>query len=178
MLKAEVAVAISNNSTSVSLERARSANIPAVHLSGKTHPLEEDLDQMILTTLQSREVDLVLTLGYMKKLGSLTLEHFTGRVINIHPSMLPKYGGKGMHGLNIHRAVLDAKDSETGITIHHVDRGYDTGEIISQLKIDVESVDTPETLAARVLIHEHKFLIQTLEEIICSQQKTVSQQSL
>jgi len=177
-LQAEIAVAISNNSRSVSLERARSASIPAIHLSGKTHPQNGDLDQMILTTLQSHQVDLVVTVGYMKKLGSKTLEYFQGRVINIHPSLLPKYGGLGMHGLNIHKAVLDAEDSETGITIHHVDTGYDTGEIISQLRVTVEPSDTPETLATRILIHEHEFLIQTLEEIICSQQKTIPQQRI
>ena len=172
ILNAEVVIAISNNSTSVSLKRARAANIPAVHLSSRTHPEDNDLDQMILTTLQSGEVDLVITVGYMKKLGPKTLQHYRGRIVNIHPSLLPKYGGPGMHGLNIHNAVLEAGDSETGITIHHVDGGYDTGEIISQIKVAVKPEDTPETLAARVLTHEHKFLIQTLKEIICSQQQT------
>ena len=145
-LKAEVVVAISNNSNSISLERARAASIPTAHLSSKTHPEDAALDQMILSTLQSHNVDLVVTAGYMKKLGSNTLQHFSGRVVNIHPSLLPKYGGKGMHGLNIHKAVLQAADSETGITIHQVDDGYDTGKIISQIKIAVESGDTPEKI--------------------------------
>lgn len=170
-LNAEVVVAISNNSASVSLERARAANIPAIHLSRMTHADDSELDQMILSTLDSHKVDLVVTVGYMKKLGAKTLRRFKGRVVNIHPSLLPKYGGKGMHGLHIHKAVLDAADSETGITVHYVDDGYDTGEIISQMKVDVEATDTPETLAARVLAHEHKFLIHTLEEIICSDQR-------
>ena len=171
-LDAEVVVAISNNSASISLERAKAANIPAIHLSRKTHPDNNDLDQMILWALESHKVDLVVTVGYMKKLGSKTLQRFKGKVINIHPSLLPKHGGQGMYGLNVHKAVLDAEDSETGITVHYVDDDYDTGKVISQMKLDVEATDTPETLAARVLVHEHKFLIKTLKEIICSHQKT------
>jgi phosphoribosylglycinamide formyltransferase 1 len=171
-LNAEVVVAISNNSASISLERARAVNIPAIHLSRMTHPDDSDLDQMILSALASRKVDLVVTAGYMKKLGPKTLQNFRGKVINIHPSLLPKHGGLGMHGLNVHKAVLDAAESETGITVHYVDDGYDTGEIISQMKVGVEASDTPETLAARVLVHEHKFLIKTLKEIICSHQQT------
>jgi phosphoribosylglycinamide formyltransferase-1 len=172
-LRAEVAVAISNNSNSISLDRARAAKIPTVHLSSKTHPEDSILDQMILSTLQSHDVDLVITVGYMKKLGSKTLRHFSGSVINIHPSLLPKYGGRGMYGMAIHKAVLAAADSETGITIHHVDDGYDTGDIISQIRIAVKPGDTPEVLAARVLTQEHKFLIQTLKEVICNHQKTI-----
>jgi phosphoribosylglycinamide formyltransferase-1 len=173
VLDAEVVVAISNNSASIALERARAANIPAVHLSSKTHPDVNDLDQMILSTLASHKVDLVVTVGYMRKLGTKTLQCFRGKVINIHPSLLPKYGGQGMHGMNIHKTVLETADSETGITVHYVDDGYDTGKIISQMKVRVDLDDTPETLAARVLVHEHKFLIKTLKEIICSHQPTI-----
>ena len=173
VLDAEVVVAISNNSASIALERARAAIIPAIHLSSKTHPDDNDLDQMILSALTSHKVDLVVTVGYMKKLGTKTLQCFQGKVINIHPSLLPKHGGQGMHGMNIHKTVLEAAESETGITVHYVDDGYDTGKIISQMKVRVDLDDTPETLAARVLVHEHKFLIKTLKEIICSHQPTI-----
>jgi phosphoribosylglycinamide formyltransferase-1 len=173
VLDAEVVVAISNNSASIALQRARAANIPAIHLSSKTHPDDNDLDQMILSALTSHKVDLVVTVGYMRKLGTKTLQCFRGKVINIHPSLLPKYGGQGMHGMNIHKTVLETADSETGITVHYVDDSYDTGEIISQMKVGVDLNDTPETLAARVLSHEHKFLITTLKEIICSHQPTI-----
>ena len=170
-LHAEVVVAISNNSNSVALERARDVNIPTVHLSSHTHPQKDDLDETILKTLESHQVDLVVTAGYMKKLGAKTLQYFRGRIVNVHPSLLPRYGGQGMYGLNVHKAVLDSSDKETGITIHYLDGGYDTGEIISQTRVNVEPGDTPETLAGRVLAQEHKFLVDTLKEIICSNQQ-------
>jgi phosphoribosylglycinamide formyltransferase-1 len=163
VINATVALAISNNSKSHGLVRARSENIPALHLSSKTHP--QTLDDAILSALEDHDIDLVVTAGYMKKLGPKTLKRYRGKIINIHPALLPKYGGTGMYGLNVHKAVLASRDKETGITVHYVDGSYDTGEIISQTTVKVISGDTPETLAARVIIEEHKLLVHTLKSI-------------
>lgn len=164
-LEAEIAVAISNNSQSGALARARSANIPTIHLSSRTHPQAEALDTALLSALIDHQVDLVVMLGYMKKLGPRILQHFQGRIINIHPSLLPKYGGHGMFGLNVHKAVLESTDTETGVTVHYVDAHYDTGQMITQVRIQVMPDDSPESLAARVLPQEHKLLVNTLKQL-------------
>jgi len=166
VLRARPVVAISNNSKARALERARQAGIPTAHLSSATHPDPNDLDQSILDMLTRFEVDLVVTAGYMKKLGPLTLAAYAGRIVNVHPSLLPRHGGPGMYGLNVHKAVLAAGDAETGITIHFVDADYDAGPVIAQTRVPVHANDTPEALAARVLAEEHRFLIRTLEKVI------------
>lgn len=163
-LNAEVAVVISNNSKSMALQRANNQLLPAFHFSSKTNP--NDLDEAILTTLLEHEVDIIFLAGYLKKLGGPILQAFKSRVFNIHPSLLPKYGGKGMYGINVHQAVIAAGDAETGITIHRVDDEYDTGAILAQKKVPVMTNDTAEILAARVLAEEHKFIVEFLTEVI------------
>ncbi len=164
-INAKPTVVISNNSQSGGLERAGQAGIPTRHLSSKTHPAPDALDRAITTALEQHQVNLVVTAGYMKKLGPITLQAFRGKIINIHPSLLPKHGGKSMYGLKVHQAVLDAQERETGITVHHVDGDYDTGQIISQTTLPVFTSDTAESLAARVIIKEHEILIDTLKGI-------------
>ncbi len=165
-LAAQPSVAISNNSNAPALARARRAGVAAVHLSSATHPEPELLDIAIRDTLQAHNVDLVVTAGYMKKLGDHTLTAYRGRIVNVHPSLLPSHGGQGMYGMNVHRAVIASGDSMTGITIHHVDADYDTGAVIRQLSIPVLATDSAESLAARVLELEHDFLISTLAELL------------
>ncbi|MEJ2664477.1 MAG: phosphoribosylglycinamide formyltransferase [Spirochaetia bacterium] len=164
--KAKVTVIISNNSNAGVLERARKENIPWYHLSLKTHPDPNALDEIILETLIQHNVELVLLAGYMKKLGTKTLTHFKNRIINIHPALLPAYGGAGMYGLNVHKEIIKNKEKETGITIHMVNEEYDDGRIINQMRIPVKPEDTPENLQKRVLDHEHLFLVDTLNTII------------
>ncbi len=166
ILDAKITVAISNNSNALALGRAKEAGIPAFHLSGNTHPGPNELDSAILETLTSHDVDLVVLVGYLKKLGTRTLAHFDHRIVNIHPALLPSYGGKGMFGTKIHQAVLDNKESETGITMHYVDGEYDTGDIIAQVRVPVSQSDTVSTLENKILQHEHQFLIATLNQLI------------
>ncbi len=166
ILNAKITVAISNNSNALALGRAKEAGIPAFHLSGNTHPDPNELDSSILKTLTSHDVDLVVLVGYLKKLGTRTLAHFDHRIVNIHPALLPSYGGKGMFGTKIHQAVLDNKESETGITMHYVDGEYDTGDIIAQVRVPVSQSDTVSTLENKILQHEHQFLIATLNQLI------------
>lgn len=167
-LKAKVCVVISNNSRAKVLQRAKLAQIPHYHLSAKTQP-KTLLDHEICNTLVKHKVELVILAGYMKKLGLRTIDEFKGKIINIHPALLPKFGGKGMYGENVHKAVLAAGEKETGITIHLVDKDYDTGTILAQCKVPISKNDTVESLTQRVLQREHSFLVETLAKIIASQ---------
>ena len=165
-LDAKPGVVISNNSDSEALVSARREAIPAYHLSSKTHPEPDSLDRAILSVLQQHHTSLVILAGYMKKLGDKTLSAYQGRVINIHPALLPKYGGAGMYGIHVHEAVIAAGDRETGVTIHLVDRDYDHGDILAQCRLPILEGDTAATLAARVLVREHSFLVETLKRIV------------
>ena len=164
-LDAEPRVIISNNSDAMVLDRAMAARVPAFHLSSHVHPDPARLDEVILATLEKHEVNLVILAGYMKKLGPGTLARYRGRVLNVHPALLPKYGGRGMYGARVHEAVLAAGDSESGATVHLVDEEYDRGPILAQRKIAVLMGDTPERLAARVLEVEHQLYVDTLQRI-------------
>ncbi len=165
-LHANSAVIISNNSSSSALSRARQEGIPCYHLSGNTHPDHKDLDQAILNVLLAHQADIIVLAGFMKKLGPMTLKRFSGSVLNIHPALLPKFGGKGMYGMHVHKAVIAAGKTETGVTIHAVDQNYDTGPIIAQTPVPVLPGDTPESLADRVLKQEHMLFVETLQKIV------------
>jgi phosphoribosylglycinamide formyltransferase 1 len=165
-LDAKPCLVISNNSESEALARARREGIAAYHLSSKTHPDPAELDDAILSALNLYHADLVILAGYMKRLGKKTLSAYRGRVINIHPALLPKYGGEGMYGVHVHAAVIEAGDWETGVTIHLVDQEYDHGNILAQCRLPVIKGDTELTLAERVLEREHSFLVETLKRII------------
>jgi len=164
-LQAEPRVVISNNSDSGALERARREKIPAWHLSSVSHRDPVGLDRAICNVLQRYDVDLVCLVGYMKQLGQGTLRAFRGRVLNIHPALLPKFGGKGFYGQAVHEAVLAAGETESGPTVHLVDEEYDQGPILAQRRVEVRADDTPDTLAARVLEQEHLLYPDTLQQI-------------
>ncbi len=164
-LPATVAVVVSNNSGSGALRRARAAGVDAVQLSSVTHPDPADLDAAILATLRDAGVEVVLLAGYMKKLGPQVLAAYRGRILNTHPALLPKFGGQGMYGNNVHAAVLAAGERETGVSIHLVDAEYDTGAVVAQCRVPVEPGDSVSDLAARVQASEREFLIETLRRI-------------
>jgi phosphoribosylglycinamide formyltransferase-1 len=165
-LAATPAVVISNNADAEALARARRHGIPHAHLSGAAHPDAARLDAAIRDTLAAHGVELVLLLGYLRKLGPLTLGRYERRVLNVHPALLPRFGGQGMYGLRVHEAVLAAGERETGVTIHLVDGEYDRGRIVAQCRVPVLPGDTVDTLAARVLAREHAFLVETLEGVL------------
>ena len=165
-INASVCAVISNNSGSFALQRARDNGIPAYHFSQQTIKSPEVLESTILDTLVENKTQIIFLAGYLKKLGSTILKAYKNHIFNIHPSLLPKYGGKGMYGTNVHTAVLAAGETETGITIHRVSDEYDTGEIVAQRTVPVLKGDTPEILAARVLEQEHIFIVETLAKII------------
>lgn len=163
-LDAKPSVVISNNSDSMALQRAKNEGIPHYHISSVTHPGPLE-DEEILRVLQRHGVDTVILAGYMKKLGPATLQAYRGRILNIHPALLPKFGGKGMYGKRVHEAVLASGDKVTGVTIHIVDEHYDAGPIIAQCQVPVLPGDTADSLAERVLRHEHVLYAETLQKI-------------
>lgn len=165
-IPAEVVVVIGNNAGAMAATRARDAGIPFHHLSGKTHPEFAELDTEIASVLSDAGVDLVMLAGYMKKVGPRTIARFPNRIVNIHPALLPKFGGVGMFGARVHQAVLDAGEEVTGVTVHLVDQEYDRGPIVAQCEVKVQEGDDVETLAARVLEREHAFYVETLGRIV------------
>jgi phosphoribosylglycinamide formyltransferase 1 len=164
IIAAYVALVISNNAESGALRRARAAGVDTLHLSSRTHPDPVALDRAICSALESHGADVALLAGYMKMLGPVTLERFAGRVLNTHPALLPKFGGRGMYGAHVHRAVLAAGERSSGASIHLVDASYDTGAVIAQVTVPVERGDSVETLAARVQQGERALLVSVLAD--------------
>lgn len=164
-LEMNPALIISNNSGSKALERAKNENIPFCHLSSATHPDPEELDRAMKNVLAEYDITLIILAGYMKKIGPQVLSAWNGRILNIHPALLPDYGGQGMYGLNVHKAVIANHEEFTGITVHLVDGKYDHGRILNQIKIPVPPGCTAEELQQTVLKQEHIFFTETLKKI-------------
>lgn len=164
-LNAEIKAVISNNSDSMALQRARNENIPAYHISEKQFINEHFYTDAILNILHQQQIYIIVLAGYMKKLNSKIIKEYKGKILNIHPALLPKFGGKGMYGLNVHKAVIADGETKSGCTVHIIDEEYDKGRILSQFEVPVLTNDTPELLATRVLEQEHKLYPSTLQRI-------------
>jgi phosphoribosylglycinamide formyltransferase-1 len=160
-----IAVVVSNNSDSGALRRARQAGVMAVHLSSKTHEDPAALDAEIRRVLVSADVDVVFLAGYMKKLGPRVLRAFEGRILNTHPALLPRFGGPGMYGDRVFEAVLEAGETESGISIHLVDAEYDSGAVVRQCSVPVLPGDSLDDLKARVRAREKDFVVETFGQI-------------
>jgi phosphoribosylglycinamide formyltransferase-1 len=146
------------------LERARLAGIPAfIRAPDKGLPKPErrrELSDRILRTAREYEADLIILAGFLSILEGRIIEAYAGRILNLHPSLLPKFGGAGMYGERVHRAVLDAGETESGCTVHLVDAGTDTGPVLLQRPVPVLPGDTPETLAERIHREEHIAIVE------------------
>jgi len=162
---------ISNNADSPALEFARGCGIPTRHISATSAGSEAAADRAICDALTSAAAGWIVLSGYLRKLGPLTLRQFERRILNIHPALLPKFGGKGMFGRHIHEAVLAANERSSGITIHHVDGEYDRGAIIAQREIAVLPGDTVDTLQQRIMAAEPPFFVETLQAIAAGRLK-------
>ena len=149
---AEVALVLSNRATAGGLERARAVGIPAEVFDDPADPTEW------ITRCGRRDVDLIVLAGYLKLVPAQVVSRYRGRMLNIHPALLPLHGGPGMYGRRVHQAVLDSGARETGATVHLVDEAYDRGAVLAQSRVPVLTGDTPETVAARVLAAEHALL--------------------
>ncbi|MFB3104226.1 MAG: phosphoribosylglycinamide formyltransferase, partial [Pseudomonadales bacterium] len=132
-IAASVTLVVSNNSDAPALKRAKKHGIETLHLSARTHGNADELDEALTAALGEAKADWILLAGYMKKLGPQTLGAYRNRILNTHPSLLPKYGGQGLFGRNVHQAVLDAGETESGATVHLVAEEYDSGPILSQV---------------------------------------------
>lgn len=165
-LKAEPGILITNNADSNIHIWCKAAQFPVYHVSSHTHPEPKDEDIAIRDLLQEAGTDIVVCSGYMKIIGLETLAAFENRILNIHPALLPLYGGVGMYGDNVHAAVLAAGDAESGATVHIVTEDYDEGPIIGQSQVDVLPDDTVETLRQRVQETEAELYIESLKRFI------------
>lgn len=158
-LKSKIVCVISNKEDAYGLERARQHKIEGIYID----PKQEAYDHRLLTLLQEKEIDLIVLAGYLKIISPSMIKAFPGQIINIHPSLLPKYGGQGYYGIHVHKAVIAAGEKYSGATVHQVDDGIDTGHTILQKSIPVLAEDTPETLQQRILEEvEHKILVEAI----------------
>jgi len=165
-IKGEVTLLICNNKKSQAIARAKNLGIQFFHISESVEPNKQKRDKEISSLLSEHNCELAVLAGYMKKLSSAVIDSFNGEIINIHPSLLPKYGGKGMHGLAVHAEVLRNKEYLSGVTVHRVNSEYDKGEILSQQTISICENETPESLADKARPVEHHLIVQTIKEII------------
>jgi phosphoribosylglycinamide formyltransferase-1 len=159
-----VCLVISNNSDAGILSVARSAGIPALHLSQKQYPAEDAFADAMLGALRSHAADLIVLAGYMKRVPPRIVREYRGRMLNIHPALLPKFGGQGMYGRRVHEAVIAAGERVSGATVHVVDDEYDHGPIVLQRTVEVSPDDTPDTLAGKVLQAEHALYPEAIRQ--------------
>ncbi len=157
-INGKIVAVVANKSDIFGLERAKKHNIPTQVFELKNYTSTLERDQAIIQYLLPLNIDLIVLAGYLSILTPTLIEKYKGKIINIHPSLIPKHCGIGMYGLKVHKSVLQAKDKVSGATVHYVDEGADTGQIIAQEIVDVFEDDTPETLQARVLEKEHILL--------------------
>lgn len=156
---------ISSNSKAYALQRAKSHGIKGVVIGKENYPDPLRREEALLKELALAKTDLVVLAGYMSILPPSLIRAYRGRIINIHPSLIPKYCGMGFYGKRVHRAVLAGGETESGATVHFVDEGVDSGPILLQGRVPVLPEDTEDTLAARVLETEHKLLVQAVKEL-------------
>lgn len=161
----EVAIVISNRAGVRALDVAAAHDVPALVLRRSDFADAGTRDAAIATALTAAGVGLAVLAGYDQLLRPSYFAGFGGRTINVHPSLLPAHGGPGMMGAAVHRAVLDAGDAETGVTIHEVTPELDAGPILAQARVPVGAADDAVTLAARVLVEEHRLLVETLRSL-------------
>ncbi len=149
ILNAQVVLVISNNSNAKVLEKAEKNNIPNFIINSKKYP-NENIDEKITNLMKEFKIDYIFLSGYMKKIEKNLLNTFKNKIINSHPALLPKFGGKGMYGSFVHKAVLREKESESGCTIHFVNENYDEGEYILQKKIQIDENETLDSLENKI----------------------------
>ena len=164
-LPAEPVLVISNNADSGVLRRAKEAEVPAVHLSRNTCQREE-LDSMMCQLLEQHRAEWIALAGYMRPIGPEVIRRWRGRIVNIHPGKLPQFGGKGMYGDNVHRAVLESGAKQTTVTVHYVDEQYDHGDTIEERTIPILPGDTVQSLKERVQQVEHQLYPQAIAKLL------------
>jgi len=161
---ARVVLVLSENRDAYVFERAHKLDVPA-----QCFQLDDLKNGKILDVLKSYQIDYIVLAGFLKLIPKSIIEEFSYKIVNIHPALLPKFGGKGMYGDRVHKAVIESGESESGITIHFVNLSYDDGNIIFQAKCPVLPADNPETLAERVHKLEYEFFPRVIESLLKEQ---------
>ena len=159
---AEVVLVISNKTDALAVEKAQNKGVKAVVFNNESFKK----NSAVLNYLRSESIDFIVLAGFLLKIPNDIISAYANKIVNLHPSLLPKYGGKGMYGKRVHRAVIEAQESESGISIHFVNKEYDEGTIIFQAKVIVEKGDSVEILAKKIQQLEHRFFPRVIEQTI------------
>lgn len=166
VLNAEIALLLVNRPTAGALERANRLEISSVVLNPKDFPSRDQWDSAVLKTLQKERIEWVALAGFLTLIGPRTLEAYPRRIVNVHPALLPEFGGPGMYGERVHQAVIASGRKESGITIHLVDAEYDRGEILAQVRVALTEGETPAQLAAKIHHLEHQNYPKVLNDLV------------
>ena len=160
--QANVTLVVTNNPRAKVLDRCKTIKTPTLSFNRQAFTGSD----VVLNVLKNENPDLIVLAGFLWKFPEHILNHFENKVINVHPALLPKFGGKGMYGMNVHEAVVEQKESETGITIHYVNEHYDEGAIIQQATCNVNSKDTAEDVAAKIHVLEMKHFPEVVAKLL------------
>ena len=158
----KISLVISNKADAYALKRASLANIPTMVISKKDFPNQSD---EILKQVKANNIDLIVLAGYLSILSGSIINEYKNKIINIHPSLIPSFCGPGMYGHHVHEAVIKSGVRYSGCTVHFVNGGVDSGPIILQQAVDVFYTDTPDSIAAKILVYEHKLLVKAIDLI-------------
>lgn len=165
-LDAQICGLIVNKLEIGAVAKANQAEIPVFYISEKEFSTYQEFELKLISTAKKVNADVIVLAGYMRKIPASLIKAYQGKILNIHPSLLPKFGGKGMYGSFVHKAVLEAKEIESGCTVHIVTEEFDEGPILAQAKVNVYETDTVEDLQKRVLAEEHKLYPKTVQEFL------------
>jgi phosphoribosylglycinamide formyltransferase-1 len=165
-LDLQIACVVSNRKEAFGLKRAENAGIPAFYVGKGNYPEDQERETALMNLLEKERIDLIVLAGYLNILPSSVIRAYKDRIINIHPSLIPRHCGKGYYGMKVHESVISSGDAITGVTVHYVDEGVDTGKVIERVEIPVFESDTAESLSKRVLVIEHELLVKVLKDLI------------
>lgn len=165
-ITADIAGLITDRDHIGALRRAEEHEIPTRILSPNEFSNEQEFAEKLMDQLTSWKTDLIVLAGYLKKIPPAVIKEFEDRILNIHPSLLPKFGGKGFYGMNVHRAVINSKEPESGCSVHIVTDEFDEGPVIARASVNVEEHDTPELLAKKILKEEHRLYPKAIQEYL------------
>ncbi len=164
-LTAEVAAVVSNKENCGAIEFAKKENISAYVVSENKEGTKKTYKEL-LELFKQQNINLIVLAGFLKKIPNDFVKAFQDKIINIHPALLPSFGGKGMYGINVHRAVFNSSAKVSGATVHFVDEIYDNGKIIDQICVDISNVESPEEIAEKVLKAEHELLPRVISNFV------------
>ena len=158
----DVALVVSNKADALAVEKAQNKGVKTIVFNNESFIK----NSIVLNYLKSESIDFIVLAGFLTRVPNDIIRAYPNKIVNLHPSLLPKYGGKGMYGSHVHRAVIEAQESESGISIHFVNEEYDEGAIIFQAKVSVEKKDSVEVLAQKIRQLEHRFFPKIVEQVI------------